>query len=41
MKLHGSTKSKITEDANDENVPYLEITEEVLVHCSIVNNNYQ
>ena len=41
MKLHGSTKSKITKDENDEKVPYLEITEEVLVHCSIVNNNYQ
>ena len=41
MKLHGSTKSKITKDENDENVPYLEITEEVLVHCSIANNNYQ
>ena len=41
MKLHGSTKSKITKDGNDENVPYLEITEEVLVHCSIANNNYQ
>ena len=25
MKLLGSTKSKITEDKNDENVPYLEI----------------
>ena len=30
MKLLGSTKSKITE-----------ITEVVLVHCNIVNNNYQ
>ena len=33
MKLLGSTKSKITKDENDENVPYLEITEVVLVHC--------
>ena len=41
MKLLGSTKSKITKDENDENVPYLEITEVVLVHCNIVNNNYQ
>ena len=41
MKLLGSTKSKITEDKNGENVPHLEITEVVLVHCSIVNNDYQ
>ena len=41
MKLIGSIKSKITKDENDENVPYLEITEVVLVHCNIVNNNYQ
>ena len=40
MKLLGSTKCKI-KDENDENVPYLEITEVVLVHCNIVNNNYQ
>ena len=41
MKLLGSTKSKITKDKNGENVPHLEITEEVLIHCNIVNNNYQ
>ena len=41
MKLLGSTKSKITEDKNGENVPHLEITEVVLVHCNIVNNDYQ
>ena len=41
MKLLGSTKSKITRDKNGENVPYLEITEVVLVHCNIVNNHYQ
>ena len=41
MKLLGSTKNKITKDENGENVPYLEITELVLVHCNIVNNNYQ
>ena len=38
MKLLGSTKSKITRDKNSENVPYLEITEEVLVHCNVVHN---
>ena len=30
MKSLGSTKSKITKDENGENVPCLEITEEVL-----------
>ena len=41
MKLLESTKSKITEDKNGETVPSLEITEVVLVHCNIVNNDYQ
>ena len=41
MKLLGSTKNKITEDKNGENVSHLEITEVVLVHCNIVNNDYQ
>ena len=41
MKLFGSTKSKITKDENDENLLHVEITEVVLIHCNIVNNNYQ
>ena len=41
MKLLGSTKNKITKDKNGENVPHLEITEVVLVHCNIVDNAYQ
>ena len=41
MKLFGSTKNKITKDKNGENVPHLEITEVVLVHWNIVNNDYQ
>ena len=41
MKLLGRTKRKITKDKNGENVPHLEITEVVLVHCNIVDNNYQ
>ena len=41
MKLLGRTKNKITKDKNGENVPHLEITEVVLVHCNIVNNDYQ
>ena len=40
MKLLG-IKSKMTKKKNGENVPNLEITEVVLVHCNIVNNNYQ
>ena len=41
MKLLGSTENKITKDKNGENVPNLEITEVVLVHCDIVDNDYQ
>ena len=41
MKLLRSTKIKITKDKNVENAPHLEITELVLVHCNIVNNDYQ
>ena len=41
MNLLGSNKSKITKDKKGENEPNLEITEVVLVHCDIVNNNYQ
>ena len=41
MKLLGSTDNKITKDKNGENVLHLEITEVVLVHCNIVNNDYQ
>ena len=42
MKLLGSnTESKITKDKNGENVPHLEIVELVLIHCNLVNNNYQ
>ena len=41
MKLLGSTENKVTKDKNGENVPHLEITETVLVHCNIKNNDYQ
>ena len=41
MKLLGSTENKITKDKNCENLPHFEITEVVLVHCNIVNNDYQ
>ena len=35
MKLHGSTKSKTTKNENIENLPCLEITEVVLIHCNV------
>ena len=41
MKLLGSTKNKTTKDKNGENVSHFEITEVVLVHCNMVNNDYQ
>ena len=37
MKILGSTERKITKDKNGD----LEITELVLVHCNLVNNDYQ
>ena len=41
MKLLGSIENKITKNKNGENVPHLGITEVVLVHFNIVNNDYQ
>ena len=41
IQLLGSTESKITKDGNRENESHLEITEVVLIHCSIVNNSYE
>ena len=41
MKLHRSTKNKVAKYKNGENVPHLKITDVVLVHCNIVNNDYQ
>ena len=35
MKLLGSTESKVTKDKN------FEVAELVLVHCNLVNNDYQ
>ena len=40
MKLLGSTENKIRKDKSGKNVPHLEITEVILVHCDIVNNHY-
>ena len=41
IKLLGSTKSNITKNESSENIPYLEVTEVVLIHCNVVNNSYQ
>ena len=40
MKLLKNTKNELT-NKNKENVPNLEITEVVLVYCSVVNNDFQ
>ena len=40
-KLFGSTENKIAKEKNGENIPHLEITKVVLVHCNNVNNDYQ
>ena len=41
MKLLGSTKNKKTKDKNVANVPHIEITEVIVVHCNTVNYDYQ
>ena len=41
IKLLGSTKNETTKDENGKNVPHVEITKVLLVHCNIVNNDYQ
>ena len=41
MKLLGSTENQITKEKNKANVPHSEITEVLLVHCNIANNDYQ
>ena len=41
IKLFGSNKSKITKDENSENMRHFKITEVILVHFNIVNNDYQ
>ena len=41
MKLLRSTKRETAKDKNGENVFYLKITEVVLIHCNVVNYDYQ
>ena len=40
-KLLGSTKKYIDKDKNGEKIPKLESVKVVLVHCSLVKNDYQ
>ena len=41
MKLLKSFEIKITKYKIVKNMPHLEMTEVVLIHCNIVNNDYQ
>ena len=41
IRLLGSTKKVVDKDKNGEDVPKLESVEVVLIHCNLVNNNYQ
>ena len=41
MKLLESTKKDVDQDKDGENIPILESVEVALVHCNLVNNNYQ
>ena len=41
MGLLGSSSDTIDDDKNSELVPKLESVDLVLVHCNVVNNNYQ
>ena len=41
IKLLGRTKKDFDQDKDGEDVPKLEFVEAILVHCNLVNNNYQ
>ena len=41
MKLFGITGNKITEDKSGKYLTHLGTIEVILVHCNIVNNDYQ
>ena len=40
MEVLGSTKYNINKDENGEIALHLEVNEQLLVDCNIVNNNY-
>ena len=41
MTLLGSSSNTVDSDKDGELVPKLEVAEVVLVHCNLVNNDYQ
>ena len=41
LKLLGSTEKDVDQDKDGEHVPKLEDVEVIVVHCKLVNNNYQ
>ena len=41
MVILRNIEDKIAKDKNSKNVSYLEITEVILLHCNIVNNDHQ
>ena len=41
MQLLGSSKKDVDQNKDGENVLKVESVEAVLVHCNLVNNNYQ
>ena len=41
MKLLGITEEKINKNKNGDNTLHLQVTEVVLVHCNIVDSDYQ
>ena len=41
MRLLGSSKNVLDKNKNEEIVPILETLQIILVHCNLVNNNYQ
>ena len=41
MKLLGSTNKDVDQGKDGKDLPKLESAEFVLVHCNLVNNNYQ
>ena len=41
MQLLGITKKDVDQDKDGEDVPKLESVKVILVHCNLVNNNFQ
>ena len=41
MKSSGTTKKDANQDKDGEDMQKLETVEDVLVHCNLVNDNYQ